>query len=129
MFFGCMLGLLLITGCTGNATTDQTVADVIPSQGVSSSGNVKEFTVKAFRFGFEPSVISVSQGDTVRIIADTVDVPHGLAIEGYGINLYLNGLKPQIAEFVADKSGTFAMYCSVPCGSGHSSMRGTLVVN
>ena len=31
-------------------------------------------------------------------------------------------------EFVADKAGTFSFRCSVPCGSGHQLMQGTLVV-
>jgi cytochrome c oxidase subunit II len=36
--------------------------------------------------------------------------------------------EPVTLEFVADKAGTFGFSCSEYCGSGHSSMRGRLVV-
>ncbi len=89
---------------------------------------VKEFRVEAFRFGFEPSRIEVDRGDTVRITAVSTDVTHGLAISGYGVKLRLEPGVEQVAEFVADTPGEFTFYCSVPCGSGHSTMRGTFIV-
>lgn len=122
---GLLIPVLVVYGCTNTVATGQVVGDTAT---IISSGNVKEFNVKAFRFGFEPSTIRVNQGDTVRIIARSIDVPHGLTIDGYNINLYLDGLRPQTVEFVADKPGTFTMYCSVPCGSGHGSMRGKFIV-
>lgn len=94
-----------------------------------TSGNVKEFKVEAFQFEFSPSTIEVNQGDVVRIIASSRDVPHGLAIPEFGVNMYLDGLKEQTVEFVADKKGTFPFSCSVSCGIGHGSMRGQLIVN
>lgn len=94
----------------------------------STSGELKEFRVEAFQFGFDPEVIEVNQGDRVRIIALSRDVPHGLSIPEFDVNLYLNGLQEQTAEFVADKKGTFSFSCSVPCGSGHGSMNGQLIV-
>jgi cytochrome c oxidase subunit 2 len=113
---------LAISGCNNNATGEI-------SRDVNSFGSVdKEFNVKAFRFGFEPSTIRVSKGDKVRINVESIDVTHGFSIEGYDINLYVDGLGSESVEFVADKAGRFMIYCSVPCGSGHGSMRGVLIV-
>lgn len=89
---------------------------------------MKEFRIEAFQFGYEPSRIEVDRGDTVRIIATSRDVPHGFALPQYGVNLRLTAGAEQTAEFVADTPGEFSFYCSVPCGSGHSTMRGTFVV-
>ena len=36
--------------------------------------------------------------------------------------------KPVLIEFIADKTGTFTFKCNVPCGSGHKTMAGTLIV-
>ncbi|MBI4153814.1 cupredoxin domain-containing protein [Candidatus Woesearchaeota archaeon] len=91
-------------------------------------GELKQFSVKAFRFGFEPSTLTVKQGDTVFLQATTADVKHGLTIREYGVDLELEPGEEQTAVFVADKKGTFEMFCSVPCGSGHSSMQGQLIV-
>ncbi len=93
-----------------------------------SSGQVKEFTIRAYQFGYEPQLIEVEQGDTVRISAYSSDVPHGLRIRDYNINLQLTGSTPVTAEFIADKPGTFSWSCSIPCGHSHRNMNGTLVV-
>ncbi len=90
---------------------------------------MKEFHVEVFRFGFDPTIIEANRGDIVRIIAVSTDVAHGLALPEYGINLRLEPGVEQVAEFVADTPGEFTFYCSVPCGSGHSGMRGTLKVS
>ncbi len=115
-----ILGLLVIAGCS-NSPAGNSVEG-------TATGNVKEFKIEAFQFGFDPAIIEVNQGDDVRIIASSRDVPHGFAIDEYGINLYLDGLRSKTVEFTADKAGTFTFYCNVPCGGGHSSMRGKLIV-
>lgn len=105
------------------STTGNVVKDTI-----TQTGELKEFNVKAFQWGYEPDTITVNKGDKVRIIAESLDTPHGFAIDEYGVNLYLDGLRSKTAEFVADKTGTFTFYCNVPCGSGHENMQGKLIV-
>lgn len=122
-------GIMKISGSfspTGKVIQETTSGNTV--QNTESTGEIKEFKVKAFQFGFEPSTITVNKGDKVRIIAESLDVPHGFAIDEYGINLYLDGLRSKTAEFVADKAGTFTFYCNVLCGTGHRKMRGKLIV-
>lgn len=116
-----IIGGFVVLKSSGNENESGSVA--------VANGDVKEFRVKAFQFGFDPGTIEVNQGDKVIITAYSVDVPHGLSIPGYSVNLYLDGLREQTVEFIADKKGTFSFGCSVPCGVGHSSMGGQLVVN
>ena len=94
----------------------------------SSKGNIKEFKITAKQFSFDPSTIEVNKGDKVRLIVTSTDVPHGIAIPEYGINQRLDPGKPVTIEFTADKQGTFTAFCSVFCGSGHSNMKGKIIV-
>ena len=46
---------------------------------------VKEITVRAFRFGHDPDVIRVKQGDKVRLKIINEDTLHGIMIHEMGI--------------------------------------------
>jgi cytochrome c oxidase subunit 2 len=83
----------------------------------------------AKQWDFVPSTITVNKGDTVKMIINSIDVKHGIAIPEFGVNSDLNPGEITTIEFVADKSGSFRFFCSVFCGSGHGSMEGTLIVN
>jgi cytochrome c oxidase subunit 2 len=115
--------LLMITA--GVAITGTSLAD----DSEPASGQVdKEFTIWARQFDFTPAVITVQQGDYIRINLKTADVPHGLYIDGYDVNIKVSGGKTESVEFVADKAGTFKFRCSVTCGPFHPFMAGKFVV-
>lgn len=52
-------------------------------------------------------------------------IPHGVAIEGYEnvVNLSLEEGEIVVVELVADKPGSYDIYCSLFCGWGHGFMR------
>ncbi|MBI5065157.1 cupredoxin domain-containing protein [Candidatus Woesearchaeota archaeon] len=131
--------LLFVFACTGSQGKTQSlltgavVQEIVPPVQDSviaqeQTGELKEFYVEAFNWGFKPKTIEVNQGDRVKITAKSDDVDHGLAISAYGINIKLTPGKEETVEFIADKKGTFPFYCSVFCGQGHREMTGTLVV-
>lgn len=93
-----------------------------------ASGDVKEFDVEIYQFGYEPDTITVNQGDLVRLKISTRDVAHGFAIQEYNINEYIKPGQPANLEFVANQKGTFKYYCNIPCGRGHMMMRGEFIV-
>lgn len=95
---------------------------------VAPVGEVKEFKMTAKQFQFEPSTIEVNKGDRVKLVVTSIDVPHGFSVPEYGINERLDPGKPVTIEFTADKEGTFTAFCSVFCGSGHSGMKGKIIV-
>lgn len=99
-----------------------------PPNTTNSTVSVKEFNITAKQFSFEPNTITVNKGDTVRINARSTDVTHGLAIAQYDVDMQLAPGQTQTTTFTADTAGNFSFICSVFCGSGHGSMRGTLVV-
>jgi cytochrome c oxidase subunit 2 len=89
---------------------------------------VKEFTVVAKRFAFEPATLRVNTGDTVRVQITSADTDHGFSIAEFGVDETIPAGKTVTVEFVADKQGTFTTQCSLFCGTGHPDMQGTLIV-
>lgn len=105
-------------GTTGNTTI----------QPPAAQPTVREFTLTARQFSFDPSVITVKKGEQVRLHITSIDVTHGFSIPDFGVNTTLAPNQTNTVEFTATKTGTFSFFCSVFCGSGHSGMRGTLEV-
>ena len=122
----------LIAACSQQSPQDSigkgTEVSHPDGQGDAHGGGVKEFKMEAKQFEFSPSTIEVNKGDKVRLIVTSIDVPHGISIPEYGINERLEPNKPVTIEFTADKQGTFNAFCSVFCGSGHRSMKGSIVI-
>ena len=115
--------LLMITA--GVAMTRTSLAD----ESEPASGQVdKEFTIWARQFDYTPAVITVQQGDYVRVNLKSADVAHGWYIDGYDIDIKVSGGETTSVEFVADKAGTFKIRCSVTCGPFHPFVAGKFVV-
>lgn len=94
-----------------------------------AAAQIREFTLTAKNWEFEPSTIEVNKNDRVVLTIISEDVKHGFAIDDFGVAVTLEPDKTVTTEFVADKAGTYDFYCSVYCGSGHRDMVGKLVVN
>ena len=114
-------------------TTEKTTQETQPAEQNTvtqpeTASDTVEMNVIAKRFEFDPSTIKVKQGQKVILHIKSLDVTHGFALPDYKINENLEPGKTVTVEFVADKKGTFTFFCSVYCGSGHRSMKGTLIV-
>jgi heme/copper-type cytochrome/quinol oxidase subunit 2 len=86
------------------------------------------FHVKADDFAYSPAILAVNPGDKVTIELTSTDVVHGLYVDGYGVNVTADPGQPATLSFIADRSGTFRLRCSVTCGSLHPFMIGKLQV-
>lgn len=93
-----------------------------------AAGEVREFKMTARKYKFDPEVVTVKQGDHVRLVITALDRDHGFKLEGYGINQKLIKGDPATIEFTADQPGTLVFRCSEFCGLGHRKMKGRLVV-
>ena len=107
--------------------TEAPVAEETTEPTVEES-TTQEFSITAKKWDFAPETITVNKGDLVKITITSTDVQHGFKINAYGINEKFDKGEIKVIEFTADKEGEFPFYCSVPCGSGHSSMGGKLIV-
>ena len=108
--------------------------EIVPEQEIdkeiitTKSSSVKEIEMTARQWEFEPSVITVKEGERLRLRIKSLDVSHGFQISEFNVRRNLEPGKEEIIEFVADKKGSFTFACSVFCGSGHGSMKGKLIV-
>ena len=85
-------------------------------------------TVIAKRFEFEPSMIELQKGELVTLRLESLDVTHGLYLDGYGIRLKARPGMVGKATFRADRTGRFSFRCAETCGEFHPYMIGYLSV-
>ena len=142
IFYLGLIALIFLVGCshTDKSNTSPDVSSRVPAPGFEgieeaivneegNTGNVKEISITARQWGFDPNPIVVNKGDKVKLNIKSIDVTHGFSLPDFGINSKLNPGQTTTVEFTADKTGTFTFFCSVQCGEGHSNMKGTLIVN
>ena len=78
--------------------------------------------------GFAPAEVQVPAGSTVTFTVASVDVTHGMAVQGTALNLTL------IPGYVAEATttfpspGSYLIVCHEYCGIGHQTMYGRVVV-
>lgn len=104
----------------------------------------REITVRAKKYEYDPAVIRVNRGDTVRLSFVADDVVHGFYLEGYDLRAAIVPQRPEVelrgpsveggrewteeAVFTADREGKFRYRCSMTCGFLHPFMLGELIV-
>jgi plastocyanin len=88
----------------------------------------RHLTLEARSFAFEPAVIQVNQGDRVVLELESVDVTHGVYIDGYEVEAVSEPGHKARLDFFADRVGKFKYRCSLACGPLHPFMIGELIV-
>lgn len=100
-----------------------------PPDPVTADGT-REVAIRVHAWGFSPRAVRVAPGETVRLVALSEDIQHGLAINELGINLALRPgqvvRSPTVT--VSLPEGIYTIHCSTFCGLGHPSMKAKLVV-
>ena len=129
-------GALIIVGAGAAAGA------LLPS---ASPSRERRIQMTARQYAYDPPVVRVNLGDTVRLRIRSLDVTHGFFLEAFDINAsiipdspYLEISHPsrkgepveKVEElvFVADKTGKFRFRCSRVCGNMHPFMQGELIV-
>ena len=86
-----------------------------------------EMVVYQWKFGY--CSITVYEGQTIELKLRSLDVPHGMSIEGkHGFNVFISPNTVSSIRFEADRKGTFLYFCTVFCGEGHPNHKGILIV-
>lgn len=104
----------------------------------------RKITVHARKYAYEPDVIHVNRGDTVRLRLVSEDVVHGFFLEGYDLDAVIVPMRstvevrrpsqPNKSEkleeivFTANSEGKFRYRCSQTCGFMHPFMLGEMIV-
>ena len=105
----------------------------------------RRIEMKVRQYAYNPPIIKVNRGDTIRLRFESEDVVHGFYLEGYDIDAsiipqspYVEVWRPSSPEdtrqkveelvFVANRTGKFRYRCSHTCGTMHPFMSGEFVV-
>jgi cytochrome c oxidase subunit 2 len=86
--------------------------------------------VRAERFMFTPSEITVTPGTVIEFHLSSDDTAHGFRIIGQSIDLTIpkrNRGEAKV-QFTPPGAGDYVFECSRMCGAGHSFMRGVIKV-
>ena len=86
--------------------------------------------IKAERFSFAPSEITMLVGDEIEIRLKSDDTAHGFKLVGQDVDITIpkRGQGEVAIPFKPAKAGRYEFECSHLCGAGHSFMRGVIVV-
>jgi nitrous-oxide reductase len=99
---------------------------------VERVGDELHVYMTARRSTFTPDVIRAREGEKVIMhitnIETARDATHGFAIPAYNLQASLDPGEVVSIEFVADRSGPFAFYCTEFCSALHLEMQGWLLV-
>ena len=106
------------------------VGAVVVAQQPEERKPVRKISIVAERFTFNPSRITVKQGELVEFVLQSDDTDHGFKISLAGIDVAIPpiGKGEARVRFIATEKGTFPFECSRACGAGHDLMRGGIVV-
>jgi plastocyanin len=101
-------------------------------------------TVLSRAYAYDPPVIRVNKGDTLRLRLASLDVVHGFYLEGHDLDVTVVPMRSQVEvrhpsrpgeresveEVVikADREGKYRYRCSHTCGFLHPFMLGELIV-
>ncbi len=88
----------------------------------------RTFQIDASQFAFAPAVLTVNPGDRVTIELTSLDVVHGLYLDGYDLQISADPGQTATMTFVADRAGSFRFRCAATCGDLHPFMIGKLRV-
>jgi cytochrome c oxidase subunit II len=106
------------------------VAATLLAQSPADQKPDRRVSILAERFTFNPSKITVKQGQLLELVLESDDTDHGFKIPSANIDVAIPPVgKGEIRVlFYAKEKGTFEFECSRACGAGHHLMRGAVVV-
>ena len=140
---GAAAAALAVAGCgggggsntsTGASTTPPAAASTTPNttaSGGASSGGGETLKISAdpTKIAFNKKTLSAKAGKVTINMANPSSIPHGVAIQGNGVNqsgsVVNKGGSSTVS--VSLKPGTYTFYCPVP-GHRQAGMQGTLTV-
>ena len=107
-------------------------APTLGNERIERNGDEVDIYMTAVRSHFTPEHVKVKEGDKIRWHITNVerakDATHGFSIPLWNINVSLEPGETQTIEFVADRPGTYAFYCTEFCSALHLEMMGYFLV-
>lgn len=126
-----LLGIIILLAVLifqSNKSVNERKSEISSEAVKSPSENIREIQITAKQFSFSPNQIRLKLNEQVRFRITTEDVTHGFSLPDFGIDQVIEPGRETIVDFHASRKGTFSYVCSIICGTGHSGMRGTIII-
>lgn len=120
--------LVIIIVIAGIAVKQKSTSSTSPSPVVENQNPGRTIMLHSSNWEFQPSTITVKKGENVSLHLMGIQGNHGLSIPALGINETMSQGQNKLVKIPTDTAGAYEFSCSVPCGSGHRDMKGTLVI-
>ncbi len=121
-------GSMAGTSVGASAAASQVQLPASAASSAKPTAQARVVNVVVEDFAFTPSVIKVKKGEKVTLALEGKTGIHGYAVPGLGINARVEADNTVSVTIPTDKTGTFDVFCSIPCGSGHKSMKSTIII-
>lgn len=105
-------------------------SQVVPpeQQPATTTTDVRVIQVTSENWKFTPNVITAKKGEKVQLQVTGISGVHGFAVPDLGINVPVAPGQTVTIDLPTDTVGTYAFFCSIPCGPGHFDMTGQVVI-
>jgi cytochrome c oxidase subunit 2 len=117
------LGMLLATAGLPLSAADN--PNSVPN---SMPNSVRTIQIHAKRYQFEPSIVTLKRGKTVKLLLTSEDRTHGFMVKPLGVDTDIEPGKTTEITIRPEKAGTYTTICDHYCGLGHNGMKMKIVV-
>lgn len=114
-----LLALIVVLVLAACAKKEESGGAAAPAAGPATG----ELKITATNWQFDKTEYKVKKGETLTVKLDSTEGAHGIKIDKIG-DVGTNKSK----DITFDKAGTYDITCSIPCGSGHATMKAKLIV-
>jgi heme/copper-type cytochrome/quinol oxidase subunit 2 len=103
------------------------VAAILAAAGASARPG-PEIEIRASHEGFDPAVVTLRKGETVRIVLTSADGEHCFAVDALRVEKRIRPGRKTTFDLTLDRAGRFPFYCCVESGRAAEIERGELIV-
>lgn len=101
---------------------------ITSSLALGRGGREVEVPIFVKKFEFSPPRVTVNAGDRITFRIRSLDITHGFAIDGTGVDATVLPGREVRVTVAAEQAGKIRFRCSVVCGSLHPFMLGEIIV-
>lgn len=127
-FLTLLLPLVIVLSLAACSPSNQQSATPAQQQTAAVATIARVIPVTSENWKFTPNVITVKKGEKVQLQVTGISGTHGFAIPDLGINIPVAPGQTVTIDLPTDTVGTYAFFCSIPCGPGHFDMKGQVVI-
>ncbi|WNS46598.1 cupredoxin domain-containing protein [Paenibacillus sp. MMS20-IR301] len=121
----CSIVCALMLSACGSSTSSNTSGSANNSAAATNLTAEEELVITATNYSFDQKEYHLKKGVPVKITFKNESGNHGILVPEMKLRL---DAKNSSQVIVPGEAGTFEVTCAIMCGSGHSAMSATIIV-